>query len=554
MSGRTGAGLAGGRGLRHRPRRRARHRSVEQRGHHPHRSRAAGRQDLAPADQRRAGRRLHAHATARHIEGGVGRVHLRTLGLCHCSRDPQLQSERHRPGEDAGPLRTEGPRHRARRARHGGRVHRLRGAWRDRRLSSGRRNDAADSLPVRQAHHKRRVEERRPGKLLRRAWRHRPGALGTRVNHRFSDHAGPSGGFEFVLKLWKRRKWVALLTFAAVSAGIISLAVSLPDLYRASATVLIERQQISEAFVRPSVTEELETRIRTIQQEVLSRTRLTAVITRFDLYRDFRKKGVPFEAIVERMRHDIQLDLQGVDQQMSGRNSTIAFAITYSGQDPQTVATVANALAALYVEENTKSREGQAVQTAEFLKAQLADVKNEMDAQARRSSEFKLQHMGELPQQVEANLASLERLNTQLRLNSEHQIRALDRRERLEKQLGDGGPPAPVAPPVTMPSAQLAKLKQELNDLRRQFTDESPDVMRLRAEIAALERQLPQTSPAPIAVAALADPVRRLTQDLGDLDAELRTLKDEERMLRQTIVGYEQRVENAPKRQEEVPE
>jgi polysaccharide chain length determinant protein (PEP-CTERM system associated) len=371
------------------------------------------------------------------------------------------------------------------------------------------------------------------------------------VNHRFSDQAGPSGGFEFVLKLWKRRKWVALLTFAAVSAGIISLAVSLPDLYRASATVLIERQQISEAFVRPSVTEELETRIRTIQQEVLSRTRLTAVITRFDLYRDFRKKGVPFEAIVERMRHDIQLDLQGVEQQMSGRNSTIAFAITYSGQDPQTVATVANALAALYVEENTKSREGQAVQTAEFLKAQLADVKNEMDAQARRSSEFKLQHMGELPQQVEANLASLERLNTQLRLNSEHQIRALDRRERLEKQLGDGGPPAPVAPPVTVPSAQLVKLKQELNDLRRQFTDEYPDVMRVRAEIAALERQLAQTSPAPIAVAAPADPVRRPTQDLSDLDAELRTLKDEERMLRQTIVGYEQRVENAPKRQEE---
>jgi hypothetical protein len=45
--------------------------------------------------------------------------------------------------------------------------------------------------------------------------------------------------------------------------------------------------------------------------------------------------------------------------------------------------------------------------------------------------------------------------------------------------------------------------------------------------------------------------VRRPTQDLSDLDAELRTLKDEERMLRQTIVGYEQRVENAPKRQEE---
>ena len=88
----------------------------------------------------------------------------------------------------------------------------------------------------------------------------------------------------------------------------------------------------------------------------------------------------------------------------------------------------------MYVQENTKIREGQASRTAEFLKAQLADARRELDAHEQRANEFRSSHLGELPQQVQTNLASLERLNMQLRLNGENQIRALDRRERLEQQ------------------------------------------------------------------------------------------------------------------------
>ena len=74
-------------------------------------------------------------------------------------------------------------------------------------------------------------------------------------------------GFDFVLDVWQRRKWVALVVFIAAFAGVVSLALSLPDIYRATTTVIVERQQVSEAFVKPSVTAELETRIQTIQQE-----------------------------------------------------------------------------------------------------------------------------------------------------------------------------------------------------------------------------------------------------------------------------------------------
>src|SRR5438128_11108536 len=148
-------------------------------------------------------------------------------------------------------------------------------------------------------------------------------------------------GLETAMEVWSRRKGVALLAFAAVLTAFVSLAVWLPDLYRATVTVLVETQQVSEAFVRPSVTAELDTRIQTIRQEIMSRVRLANLIAQLDLYPDLKAKGIAFDEIIDRLRRDISLDLKGADPQMGGRSPTIAFAISYSGRDPEIVARVA---------------------------------------------------------------------------------------------------------------------------------------------------------------------------------------------------------------------
>src|SRR5204862_7824387 len=106
----------------------------------------------------------------------------------------------------------------------------------------------------------------------------------------------------------------------------------------------------------------------------------------------------------------------------------------------------------------------------------------EVDAQEHRLIEFNVNHIGELPQQTAANLASLERLNTQLRLNGDSQIRATDRRERFERQLADAAstPPA-VAVATTGAGAgsdQVAILRRQLDELRRKFTEQYPEVIR----------------------------------------------------------------------------
>src|SRR5512147_1612351 len=88
-------------------------------------------------------------------------------------------------------------------------------------------------------------------------------------------------GLERIHAIWRRRKWLALLVFALPFAAAASLVLSLPGLYRSKAIVLVERQQVPEAFVRPTVTSELETRLQTISQEILSRSRLEGMISRF---------------------------------------------------------------------------------------------------------------------------------------------------------------------------------------------------------------------------------------------------------------------------------
>jgi uncharacterized protein involved in exopolysaccharide biosynthesis len=79
---------------------------------------------------------------------------------------------------------------------------------------------------------------------------------------------------ERLREVWARRKWLALLTFLPVAVGAFTLVASLPRLYQSAAIVLVDRQQVPEDLVKSTVTSGLETRLQTINQEILSRSRL----------------------------------------------------------------------------------------------------------------------------------------------------------------------------------------------------------------------------------------------------------------------------------------
>jgi len=359
-------------------------------------------------------------------------------------------------------------------------------------------------------------------------------------------------GIHQALETLARRRWLGLVIFLGALVPGLCVIASLPDIFRASATVLVERQQVPETFVRPAVTDELEIRLHAISEEVMSRSRLQELIERFDLY-PRQRATLSSEALVERMRRDIALDLKGVERTWD-RGGTVAFALGFRGRDPQKVAEVANALASLYVEQNLKARERQATRTADFLKTQLDEMKKKLEAQEDRIGEYKKRHTGELPQQVESNISVLGRLNGQLQLNADRQARAMERRDRLEG-LAAGGAPGAAAGVSEDVETRIDRLSLELAEMRRQYTDNYPDVVRLQQEIAGLKRQVAETPPDSSSKGAAR------SQDAGKppvsagpglkADAEIASLKREEDRLRRSIAEYERRIDAAPQRQQE---
>jgi uncharacterized protein involved in exopolysaccharide biosynthesis len=129
------------------------------------------------------------------------------------------------------------------------------------------------------------------------------------------------------------------------------------------------------------------------------------------------------------------------------------------------------------------------------------------------------------------------------------------------------GPTGEPVVPQDPRAIRLARLRQELAELRTRFTDRYPDVQRLRSEIAQIEQEMTQTPPpapappagkSPAAAVAAAPPANpaalRLRQSIGETEAELKVLKDDEKRLRASIVVYDQRVANVPRREQEFQE
>jgi polysaccharide chain length determinant protein (PEP-CTERM system associated) len=356
-----------------------------------------------------------------------------------------------------------------------------------------------------------------------------------------------------VLRAILRHRWGAGIVGAVALAAAGTLAIGLPDVYEAKAVLLVERQQVPSDYVRSTVTAEFDRRLHTITQSILGRSALTGLIQKFGLYPDLRAK-LPMESVVERLRRNIGVELIRGTQRSAGAVAT-AFSITYRGDDPRTVAAVTNDLASMYMDEDLKMRERHAAGTTSFLGRQLdQELKRKLEEQEKVVREFKERHLGELPQQETANLSALDRLNGQLLLNGERQAQLRVERDALQKAVSAAGDLPGSATPEML-RARLETRRAELGQLRKRFTDKYPDVVQLKAEIEELERQLAELGPLPAAETGSAGypagPSFDAVTALRRVDAELAGLKTEEQTLRASMARYQQRVENAPKREQE---
>jgi len=357
------------------------------------------------------------------------------------------------------------------------------------------------------------------------------------------------------LQIALRRKWYFIVPFVLISIAAIAYALYAPNIYRASTLILVEPQKVPSSYVKATVTEDIESQLRTITEQIMSRSYLEKIINEFDLYPEMRKK-LPLQSVIERMRKCIDVRVR------KGR----VFTVSFEDQNPVIAMKVANRLASLFIEGNLKVREERAEGTLVFLEKELERVRKLLKQQEKKVSEFRAEHLGVLPEQLEANLRTLDRLQLQLQSNGEALKAAEETRRMLQQQLSQMQtmPMITVDEPtsgeeVVLESSSLSKLKAKLKELRLRYTEKHPEVVRLKRLIAQMENEEKSNEAneeGSKETSANEEPLwaSQIEAQLAQLDAEISQLKNERKRLKSEIKEYERRVEITPKVEQQLKE
>ena len=321
-----------------------------------------------------------------------------------------------------------------------------------------------------------------------------------------------------------RRRWKVAAATAAVIALIgVGTAVLWPPTYRSTATILIEQQEIPQDLVRSTITSFADQRIQLINQRVMTTVNLLQIIREHGLYaEDFDRK--PREAIIERMRKDIKLDMisANVVDPRSGQptSATIAFTLSYDNRSPQVAARVANQITSLYLQGNSENRRQQAAEASTFLADETKRLSVEIATLEGRLAEFKQANVDKLPELAGLNQQFLTRAEQDLSDVQRQRSMLDERRAYLTAQLGQLSPNRETSTPegdITMePAERLHSLEAYLANVGGVYTADHPDVVRTRKAIASLRAQLGTAG-----------------QSAADIEAELAALRAQQSELRQ---------------------
>jgi polysaccharide chain length determinant protein (PEP-CTERM system associated) len=390
---------------------------------------------------------------------------------------------------------------------------------------------------------------------------------------------------EKYLKIGLRRKWYFIIAFTLcmiISFGVYKF---LPKEYRAKTVILVRVQKVAENYVRSTIVEPAASRLNTISQEILSRTRLERIIKEFNLYPDKVNK-LTMEEIVEIIKGKIDVKVRKPD----------AFSISFEGTEPETVMNVTNKLASMFIEENLKFRETRVEGTSQFISRELQAVESSLKKKDEMLRRYKEKNMGQLPQQLDANLRLHDRLQEQYRTTSENLRAAEDRMvflqnqiekkmdERSERKRSSATPSAKrslaqreVGLGDPLLTQQLNALKRDLAVAEAKYTRNHPDVTDLRRKIAELlskmkkqeeerERRLEDLKEPPgemvadsslDVLSAEADHANerlifQYRAQYTDTQADVRRFRGEVESLKEEIAKYHKRIEDTPKREQEM--
>ncbi|MGA2170692.1 MAG: Wzz/FepE/Etk N-terminal domain-containing protein [Terracidiphilus sp.] len=265
----------------------------------------------------------------------------------------------------------------------------------------------------------------------------------------------------------------------------------LPARYKSSTMILVEQPTMPKNYVEPNVSDDLQDRLQSITQQILSRTRLLLIIDKLHLYGERREKINPDEKVAL-MTKDIDIELV---RNNNGEKIT-AFSINYSARDPHIAQQVTSELTDLFINENLKVRQQESEDTTQFIASQLENARASLAEQEAKVREFQGQHEGALPSQQGSNLQILSGLQEQLQNEADALNTAKQQRVYLQSLIEEyrgfhGAPRTADGTPTGLLAIdqELDRLRAKLADLSSHYTDRYPDVQSVKDQIAKTEKR-----------------------------------------------------------------
>ena len=317
------------------------------------------------------------------------------------------------------------------------------------------------------------------------------------------------------LDLGRRRHMYFLIPLLVGWCAVWGASWVLPARYKSNTLILVEQPTMPKNYVVPNINDDLQGRMQSITQQILSRTRLLMIVDKLHLY-DEKGTTIPPDKKVAMMRKDIGIDLVHDEH----NEEITAFRISYSSHDPHVAQQVTSELTALFISENLRVRQEQSEGTTKFIANQLEDARVTLSQQEAKVRAFEGMHEGLLPTQQASNLQILSGLQSQLQneqdaLNAAKQQRVYYQALLEQNRALHGSSRSGDVTDLASLNQEITRLNAQLLDLSSRYTDRYPDVLKLKDQIAKAQKQREdliadtrrkQATKAPAASTAALDP------------------------------------------------
>jgi polysaccharide chain length determinant protein (PEP-CTERM system associated) len=306
---------------------------------------------------------------------------------------------------------------------------------------------------------------------------------------------------DYLGMLRRRIKVILVPALLAPVAGFLVSYLFSPK-FTSQALVMVEGQKVPEGFVQPVVTADLNERVATLQQQMLSEAALKPMLERTGLV----KPGQDVDDVIESIRNNVKVepvitDLSetpiGSKKKPNQQTPAPGFYVSYTAKSAREAQQICNELTSLLLGENLKSREDAARGTTDFLSTQVEDTKHNLDELDAKLAAFKKEYLGQLPGDEESNLKILMGLTSQLDANTQTLNRAQQDKAYTESVLAQQLTAWKNSQSSSNPQAlqqQLSQLQSQLIDLQARYTDDHPDVIKTKADIAQVRKKLDETN------------------------------------------------------------